>query len=344
MSAALALSRTALNGWVVPTVMASAYCCNQRRKSAPPSRFLECASATGMRFHKKIEAEVEKEEERRRRKGMAPLMSSSDLKLLYVRFIHCIETTRDDESIENDLHRTSLVHAEMRPALRNILRTLGVFFPKIGYPQGLNYIAAALISTVDDEYLAFEILFRLMELPFYDLASLFTPGLELFKEFIKKWQASLASFDRELWEHLNEHVGLDVIGAGWFLTIFTRDATQRQAEEILGCFIDQGPAFIIDLASVCLVVVRDLLLGYRAEEVLALVLSSEGSEFMLSVALETEKGVHLIKLFKRRRRAASWDSCAPCRRVRVRRCMSACSLPPRRQTRIQRRTTSTVCS
>jgi hypothetical protein len=82
------------------------------------------------------------------------------------------------EEISKDIHRTyyiSLIEGDSSEMLARVLYSIGCLFPKVGYCQGMNFIAGALLAQFQDEGLAFWAFVSMIEA--LQLENLFIAGI-----------------------------------------------------------------------------------------------------------------------------------------------------------------------
>ncbi|KAI9761555.1 MAG: hypothetical protein M4579_000947 [Chaenotheca gracillima] len=134
------------------------------------------------------------------------------------------QSSADDVQIDLDVPRTINSHVMFRRRYRGgqrllfrILHALSLYFPEVGYVQGMASLAATLLCYYDEE-LAFVMLVRLWQLR--GLERLYRSGfgglMEALEEFEKKWLAGgdVAPKLVEL------GIGPTAYGTRWYLTLF----------------------------------------------------------------------------------------------------------------------------
>lgn len=113
------------------------------------------------------------------------------LKNTYNSILKRRRNNEDTIQIDKDVPRTYpeldvyLPDTSSTRKLTNILNAVAIHFPKLGYIQGMNFIAASLIYHIQEEDLTFWVFAHLVE--FLNLHELYKPGIN---ELIKVSQAS----------------------------------------------------------------------------------------------------------------------------------------------------------
>ena len=128
------------------------------------------------------------------------------------------------DEIGRDMHRTFMTekfkNGNGKQMLENILISLGFVRPEIGYCQGMNFIAGALINLIDDEEKCFWIF-----LTFIDNIQLNLLYLKNMPDFlIRVYQ--LKNFIEFYFPKLSNHlrrtqINIDLFFSKWLLTIFS---------------------------------------------------------------------------------------------------------------------------
>ncbi|EQC30041.1 hypothetical protein SDRG_12320 [Saprolegnia diclina VS20] len=128
-----------------------------------------------------------------------------------------------EASIEKDIPRTFVVPPEAGPALTRVLTSFAIRCPRIGYCQGMNEIAAVLLSSAKmDEEKAFWALVYLLEdvLPEYHTHSM--AGLHTDCSLLQSW---LLRNDPYLSQHLAAlGLNMEVLCTAWLVTCFVTSA------------------------------------------------------------------------------------------------------------------------
>ena len=128
------------------------------------------------------------------------------------------------DEIGRDMHRTfnteKFKKGNGKQMLENILISLGFVRPEIGYCQGMNFIAGALINLIDDEEKCFWIF-----LTFIDNIQLNLLYLKNMPDFlIRVYQLKnfIEFYFPKLYNHLRRtQINIDLFFSKWLLTIFS---------------------------------------------------------------------------------------------------------------------------
>ncbi len=128
------------------------------------------------------------------------------------------------DEIGRDLHRTFYIKkfktGNGRDMLKNVLTAVGFVRPEIGYCQGMNFIAGALVNLIDNEEKCFWIF-----LCFIDNIKLNLLYLRNMPDFlIRVYQLKklIEFYFPKLGNHLKRnHINIDLFFSKWLLTIFS---------------------------------------------------------------------------------------------------------------------------
>ena len=128
------------------------------------------------------------------------------------------------DEIGRDLHRTFYIKkfktGNGRDMLKNVLTAVGFVRPEIGYCQGMNFIAGALVNLIDNEEKCFWIF-----LCFIDNIKLNLLYLKNMPDFlIRVYQLKklIEFYFPKLGNHLKRnHINIDLFFSKWLLTIFS---------------------------------------------------------------------------------------------------------------------------
>ena len=128
------------------------------------------------------------------------------------------------DEIGRDLHRTFYIKkfktGNGRDMLKNVLTAVGFVRPEIGYCQGMNFVAGALVNLIDNEEKCFWIF-----LCFIDNIKLNLLYLKNMPDFlIRVYQLKklIEFYFPKLGNHLKRnHINIDLFFSKWLLTIFS---------------------------------------------------------------------------------------------------------------------------
>ena len=124
--------------------------------------------------------------------------------------------------IELDVARTPFVSnaKENRAKISNILRAIANQCPHINYSQGMNYIAAFLLTLIGDEEDSFYIYYSLLMST--DYGGLFPNDLEKLKKIFYVFDRLLNILMPEIYFYLkNNSITVSYFISPWFITLFT---------------------------------------------------------------------------------------------------------------------------
>jgi len=137
------------------------------------------------------------------------------------------------ESVKKDAHRT-LIHydafddvASAEKALTNVLLAYSVHDPQVGYCQGMNFVAAFLLTKMSEED-AYWTLYTVMNLPRLNLRKFFLPDLSQLHVCKYQFRHLCQWFLPKLHQHFLEHEIHSDIHTEWFMTSFTFSGFPRE--------------------------------------------------------------------------------------------------------------------
>jgi len=151
------------------------------------------------------------------------------------------------EEIERDIERT-LIHygafdtdEEAVQALNEMLQAYAVHDADVGYTQGLNFVAAFLLTKlplVD----AYWLMYTLMLSPRFHLRALYLHGLPGLKLCQFQFQQLFQLYHPRLADHFERHgVVADLYTTEWFMTLFTyRAIPPETSARIWDMFLSEG--------------------------------------------------------------------------------------------------------
>jgi hypothetical protein len=154
---------------------------------------------------------------------------------------------------------------EGQKELARILGAYGIACPRVGYVQGLNFIAGFILATLQKEEDAFWILVRLMN--FMGAAGFFvplTPGVTLFKDLFSELLAEhLPDLDEQL---RAKEVPIDLFATKWFLSMFTYSVPFEAAVTIWGLIFTDGMESLIVVGLGLLKLLKSSLLACKSDD------------------------------------------------------------------------------
>eukprot|EP00271_Cylindrocystis_brebissonii_P007501 TRINITY_DN21072_c0_g1_i1.p1 TRINITY_DN21072_c0_g1~~TRINITY_DN21072_c0_g1_i1.p1 ORF type:complete len:449 (-),score=102.27 TRINITY_DN21072_c0_g1_i1:1650-2996(-) len=172
--------------------------------------------------------------------------------------------TKSTRQIENDLHRTFPGHpkldtADGLAALRRILVAYSWRDSRVGYCQGMNFVAAHLLLVMRNEEEAFWMLATLIEDVLYDdcfsedLAGTHVEQRVLKDLLLKRLPKVCAHF---------ETIGFDVtlVTTEWFLCLFTRTFPTETSLRVWDILFSEGAKILFRVAVAIFKVCEDSLL------------------------------------------------------------------------------------
>eukprot|EP00727_Mastigamoeba_balamuthi_P014099 m51a1_g9311 hypothetical protein (585) ;mRNA; f:102458-104357 len=170
--------------------------------------------------------------------------------------------------IRLDLGRTLPTHPRFREkggrgqtSLENVLHTIALHDPDLGYCQGMNFIAAALLCHMSEEA-AFWTFLQMLRSRRYAIVGLYSPRMPLLVWSLAAFSDILDKCMPDLAEHLRElSIPVSALVTPWFHTLFT--GTQMKPEvcyRVLDLFMLHGFSFIHRVAFAVLKLHKEKLL------------------------------------------------------------------------------------
>ncbi|KAL7695635.1 rab-like GTPase activating protein [Lotmaria passim] len=219
--------------------------------------------------------------------------------------------------IERDLDRTFPTHRLFadgaqgpgQQMLRNILRAYANYNVKVGYCQGMGFLAATLILQIEEEEDAFWGFVGLMEGKKYKLGAVFSPGFPelqcIFYVFEGLLKRKLPALYRQL--HDKNQIPPSFYSTHWFMTVFTYYFNFGLVSRIWDMFLCEGwkPVYRVALALLKLEEKNLLKLNSETDILLALkvIQESKKPEALLKVAshikFKTSTMIKLTEEYKR---------------------------------------------
>ena len=128
------------------------------------------------------------------------------------------------DEIGRDLHRTFYIEkfrtGNGRIMLKNILTAVGFLRPEIGYCQGMNFIAGALVNLLDNEEKCFWIFLSLIDN--IQLNLLYLKNMPDFLMRVYQLKKLIELYFPKLGNHLKRNfINIDLFFSKWLLTIFS---------------------------------------------------------------------------------------------------------------------------
>ena len=188
-------------------------------------------------------------------------------------------------AIERDLSRTFPNHeffvastskgAEGREKLKRILKAYAVHDGKVGYCQGMAFVAGLLLIYLPNESRAFAALVTLMEQG--DFRSMYLHGMEGLKTRIRQLSAVLRVKNPTLAQHLEAHDVTPLLYASsWFMSCFASDFSVRFSGRVMDCLLARrSSAFVMRVALAMLNEASGDLLKLNDFEAIVVYLRSE---------------------------------------------------------------------
>ena len=106
--------------------------------------------------------------------------------------------------------------------LKRLLRTFVLYYPKVGYTQGMNFVAATLLRHLPSEVDAYFVFISMMFLPKWNLQHMYCEGLPMLKAVVEHLDGLVCERLPGLHAHLcREGLYVQFFSQHWFMGIFT---------------------------------------------------------------------------------------------------------------------------
>ncbi|KAL4472565.1 hypothetical protein ABPG74_018514 [Tetrahymena malaccensis] len=194
----------------------------------------------------------------------------SNRKLLAQQFQHFSKLKNEyEEVIHNDVERTFqdqefFKSARNKSCLNQILKALSSSNQELGYIQGINYIAAILLSIMPPEE-TYWVTKQILEK--YNLASLFLDQFQNLELFTFQASCFFKNFIPDLFNHMKIFsVQYEITIQRWVLSFFANDVDVQLMIKILNLFIFKGFKVIIKAVIALLSVHKKNILQIKSQE------------------------------------------------------------------------------
>ena len=179
-----------------------------------------------------------------------------------------------DAVIEADLGRTFPEHCMFhrnalgQKVLRDVLRAYAASHPKLGYTQGMNFIAAMFISYMPARD-AYWVLTAVMDSPKWDLQSMFCDQTPAVSRIWYQFDKLLAKYLPKVSAHFKQE-GMDhsMYLTKWVVPLYTRDFHFDFVVRVWDIFLQQGWKIIFRVALALLKQSESVLLKMDMEEIM----------------------------------------------------------------------------
>eukprot|EP01065_Artemidia_motanka_P038379 TRINITY_DN47226_c0_g1_i1.p1 TRINITY_DN47226_c0_g1~~TRINITY_DN47226_c0_g1_i1.p1 ORF type:complete len:336 (+),score=73.56 TRINITY_DN47226_c0_g1_i1:53-1060(+) len=179
------------------------------------------------------------------------------------------------EIARRDLARTFPMHSLFLGAdgvgqrqLFRVLSAFAVYDPRVGYCQGMGFVAATLLTQMPEED-AFWAFLVLMKSERYDLAGLYLPGFPLVQRSFAQLRFLLGYYCPRLAEHLNaEGVDVSFFASQWFMTLFVYQFPFRLLLPVWDLFILDRWKAVMRVSLALLMSEEEALRGMTMEGIL----------------------------------------------------------------------------
>ena len=173
------------------------------------------------------------------------------------------------EEIQRDINRTfytdKFKKGNGKEMLINILSALAFIRPEIGYCQGMNFIAGALIELIDEEEKIFWIFLSFIDN--IDLNLLFLKNMPDYSIRVFQLNYYIKQYYPQLFIHFKKHqINPDIFFSKWILTIFANYLPFHKLYKIWDLFIIDKWKAIFRISMVLLGLMKDKLIKLDLNE------------------------------------------------------------------------------
>ncbi|KAL6929482.1 hypothetical protein ACO0SA_000884 [Hanseniaspora valbyensis] len=195
-------------------------------------------------------------------------ISQSNLKNLEILYANnVIIESAHAAQIEKDITRTNFIPLEKQGMLKNVCLAYSNYDLELGYTQGLCFIVAPLILTLDSEVEAFSLLVKLMH--DYNLRSFYTndmPGLML---KLYQFDKLVQEFSPAIHEHLAKcGIISNMFVSQWFLSFFGYKFPYEFVIRIYDIILIEGLEALLKFAIVIVLKNEKKILSMKFDELL----------------------------------------------------------------------------
>ena len=197
------------------------------------------------------------------------------------------------DEIGRDLHRTFYIEkfktGNGKIMLKNVLTAVGFVRPEIGYCQGMNFIAGALVNLTDNEERSFWIFLCLIDN--IKLNQLYLKNMPDFSIRVYQLKKLIEFYFPKLGNHLKRNqINIDLFFSKWLLTIFSNYLPFEVLYNVWDVFIiDRWKA----LFKFCMI-----LLDFMKENLMKMDLNAFSQYFRSSDLLTSLSFEEIIKHYK----------------------------------------------
>ena len=191
------------------------------------------------------------------------LSLSNDSKTKNQKYSHVIQ------EIERDINRTFYTEkfkkGNGKTMLINILSALAFIRPEIGYCQGMNFIAGALIDLIEEEEKIFWIFLSFIDN--IDLNLLFLKNMPDYSIRVFQLNYYIKKYLPKLFNHLkNQQINIDIFFSKWILTIFANYLPFEKLYKVWDIFIIEKWKAIFRISIILLGMMKDKLINLDLTE------------------------------------------------------------------------------
>jgi hypothetical protein len=233
----------------------------------------------------------------------------------------CQRDGQVEQQIRLDIGRTITDHAFFRDlaatgqqSLYRVLRAYAVFNHKVGYCQGMSYVAGMFLCQGVNEEEAFWMLRQFMNSERYNLCGLYEDGFPLMQRYPENLTELLRQQFPACYAHCCERCGVAPVmfAEKWLLTLFMYNWPYKIALRIWDVIMYEGPTSFFCFALTVFDVAQAVLLRMDTEQLLLFltgnsadggfkrIISQAGIDAFIELALKNEVKPETLRAIEKR--------------------------------------------
>ena len=164
--------------------------------------------------------------------------------------------------------RTASLEDDFQQTLYRLLHAYAVYDPRIGYCQGMGFLAATFLSQMKEED-AFWAFATLMRGERFNASDMYLPGFPKVQQSFRILGVYMERFTPRLAQHLEfEMVNVSYFASRWFMTLFANVLPTRRALAVWDLFFVEGWKVIFRVAMALLIMDEVTLLNMGMEDLM----------------------------------------------------------------------------
>ncbi|EUT90556.1 hypothetical protein PFAG_00912 [Plasmodium falciparum Santa Lucia] len=179
-----------------------------------------------------------------------------------------------DKAIEKDINRTFPKHPffinknmNMQDKLLDILKVCSLYFERIGYCQGMNYIAGILLLVFRKNIDTIRCFISMLKN--YNIKGMFSYNFPQLKKIIYQLNLLIKAYIPKLFYYFKrKKIKIDFFCVNWFLTLFSQDLSFENTLKLWDLFFLFGMKILIKLTLILLYYHEDNIIHLSYDEAL----------------------------------------------------------------------------